>query len=125
MLYAWATTYPMFRDIPDAEFGAAHKTYERGLPLGVYAPFGAMALAVLIAVIVRPAEVPTGALWMASVALAGGLGTTLFCAAPMHVALIKHGKDPARIERMLACNTARAGFALVGMAASIWTLAML
>lgn len=123
MIYSWATTYPMFRDVGSAEFVAVHKTYERGLPLGVYAPFGLMGAAVLAAVLFEPAEIPAGAAWTALAALVGGAIATAFCAAPMHIQLIRGGKDSAKIERMLACNTARAAAAVVGLGAAIWTLA--
>lgn len=123
MIYAWAATYPMFRGIGEAEFVPVHKIYERGLPIGVYIPFGLMGLAVVAALATRPADVPAPALWLATAALAGGIVTTAFCAAPMHIKLIREGKDAARIELMLRCNTVRAGAAVVGLAAAVATLA--
>jgi hypothetical protein len=125
MVYSWATTYPMFRDVGPAEFPAAHRTYERGLVPSVYIPFALMGLAVLAAALFRPVEIPVGAIWVAIIALAGGVVTTAFCAAPMHVQLIKEGKNVARIERMLKCNAARALAALIGFGAAIWTLSAL
>ena len=123
MVYSWAATYPMFRDIGAAEFAAAHRTYERGLPVGVYLPFGTMALSVLGAAILSPTDVPSPARLAAMVALGGGFVTTAFCAAPLHIALIRLGKDRRRIERMLRCNTARMLAALLGFAAAVATLA--
>lgn len=125
MVYSWATTYPMFRDIPAEGFIEVHRTYERGLPVGVYLPFGIMGFSVAAAIFVRPPEIPVPALWIGAIALAGGVITTAFCAAPMHIALIKHGKDLERIRRMLACNAARAAFAVVGLGGALWTLAMI
>lgn len=122
MVYSWATTYPMFRDIGGHEFVATHRTYERGLPLGVYLPFGAMSVAVMAAATFRPDDIPIGALWLALVALFAGVVTTALGAAPLHIWLIKHGKDKDRIDRMLAWNAARTVAAAFGLAASAWVL---
>lgn len=122
MIYSWATTYPMFRGIGEAEFVPVHKIYERGLPIGVYLPFGAMGLAVATAVAVAPRDIPEHALWLAGAGLAGGIATTALCAAPMHIRLIRDGKDSRRIELMLKCNAWRAVAAGAGLAAAIATL---
>lgn len=122
MIYAWAATYPMFRGIGVAEFVPVHRIYERGLPIGVYVPFGLMGVAVLAAVLARPVDVPGHALWLAAGALGGGIVTTAFCAAPMHIRLIREGKDEGRIERMLRCNAWRAAAAVVGLGAAVATL---
>lgn len=122
MIYSWATTYPMFRGVGTGEFITVHKAYERGLPLGVYLPFSLMGLAVLAAVVLRPMDIPAVAVWLAAAALVGGIVTTAFCAAPMHLQLIKEGKDAAKIERMLACNAWRAAAAVVGLVAAVLTL---
>lgn len=122
MLYAWACAYPMFRDVGASDFAAVHRAYERGLPLGVYVPFAAMALAVLAAFLFGPTDVPLLARWGALIALAGGVATTALCAAPMHLRLIRDGKDDRVIRLMLACNRGRAAFAALGLGAAIWTL---
>jgi hypothetical protein len=122
MLYSWAATYPMFRDVGDEEFGAVHKTYERGLSPGVYVPFGTMAMVVILSVIVRPPDIPVEAVWIGAIALLGEIVTTAFCAAPLHIRLIRDGKDLRRIDLMLACNSARNVAALVGLGAAAWTL---
>lgn len=122
MLYAWSATYPMFADIGEREFVTVHRTYERGLPWGVYLPFGAMGLSVLAALVLAPPDVPLWARLVALIALAGGIVTTAFCAAPLHIALIRHGKDMRRIRQMLGCNAARAAFAGLGALAAAGTL---
>lgn len=125
MIYSWSTTYPMFREIGEAEFITTHKTYERGLPWGVYLPFGAMSMAVVIAGLFRPSELPIGAVWLAVSALFAGVVTTAFGAAPLHISLIKYGKDKRRINQMLTRNTARTVAAAFGLAASVWVLVTL
>lgn len=122
MLYAWSATYPMFADVGEEDFVTVHRTYERGLPLGVYIPFAAMAITVVFAAALAPSDIPQWARHTALAALAGGVATTALCAAPLHIALIKQGKDMARVRMMIRCNAARAGFAGLGALAAVGTL---
>jgi hypothetical protein len=82
-----------------------------------------MTLAVIVAAITRPVDVPIYALWLALAALVGGIATTALCAAPMHIKLIREGKNSARIELMLKCNAWRAIAAGLGLGAAIATMA--
>lgn len=124
MLYAWSTTYPMFRGVGAAEFAQVHDLYERGLPVGVYVPFALMGLTVCAAIVLTPTDIPRSALALGAVALVGGVVTTAFCAAPMHIRLIRQGKDAVTIERMVKCNAWRAIASLIGLAAAVLTLTM-
>jgi hypothetical protein len=119
MWYSQFNTYPMFAAVSAEDFRPLHASYEQGLPIAVYLPFG-IALLVGLTALIRLWAI-SAPIWLTVLALglAGGVVTTAFGAAPLHIWLIENGQDMSKIQSLLMWNAARNASAMLAAASSL------
>lgn len=106
--YTQVSTYPLFRDLPDAGFAAYHRAYEQRLPLAIYAPYGLLMASLLPSLVRPPQGVSRAPIAAASLLNISIMVTSVALAAPIHAGLDRG--EVARVDgvrRLLRMNALR------------------
>ena len=120
---AQVVSYPLFRAVPEEDFVAYHRQYSESIPLVVIAPGVGSFLAGCAFWWTRPAEVPSPAAAVVSVAGVVALASTALWAVPMHDRLQRHGRSEAVIGSLLRANalrTAALTASTLALVRSVW-----
>jgi hypothetical protein len=116
-------SYPLYRAMSAGDFGAYHLAYNDAIPWVVIVPGFASFLACAAMPFTRPQGVSRTTAWVAAVAGAGSLLSTVLWAIPMHDRLDAIGQDPATIDSLIQANGVRTAFITIAAGALGWGLA--
>jgi hypothetical protein len=117
---AQQVSYPLYRAVRDADFGAYHQLYNEAIPLPVIVPGFACFLAAMAFPWTRPRDVPRAA--GIAVGLVGlvSVTSTVLWAIPMHDRLDEAGPLAATIDSLLHANLVRTLALTAGTATLAW-----
>lgn len=118
-------SYPLFREMSAADFGAYHLAYNAAIPAVVIAPGFLTFLACAAFPWTRPRDVPRAAALIVAASGVVSLASTVLWAIPMHARLDRIGQDAETISSLLQANALRTGALTLGAVALFWCLVRL